>query len=453
MGAEDGQVGVVTFQLLVAVAVDHRQIVVVVLLADKAPGVLAEGAHLVLEGPGMPHQLRLVEDPVHRLHDLAAHLHPHADVHRARLVGDVVLGAQALQPVGPPAARGNHRMAGQNLLLPAVLAHLHPPAHVPLQNKIGTLAAEEQLHAVLQQVLFNGVVEVLGLLRAQVADGAVHQLQPRPDGPPADGLDLLRVAQALHVAVRAELQVDAVGVVDGLLGLVRTNEAGQIAPHLAAEGQLAVGEGPGPGEAGGNVAVGLAAHALARLALGTAAVLHRPALLHNENPLPAALFQHLQGCEDAGGPCADDDNVSVHGNLLFLSRRLLLQPLYLSRSALSRGPDRLRRLSSLSAFSLVFFTQIPDDLENVAGLTGGEPPDLPRQVPGALGRERPGVKKIPGRDVEVFADIEESGHGRQRPPILDFVDVALALAQGQAHVPGRHALLRPQLGDPLRYPR
>ena len=55
VGAEDGQIGVVAFQLLVAVAVDHRQIVVVVLLAHKAPGILAEGAHLVLEGPGVAH--------------------------------------------------------------------------------------------------------------------------------------------------------------------------------------------------------------------------------------------------------------------------------------------------------------------------------------------------------------------------------------------------------------
>ena len=52
MAAQNGQIGVVAFQLLVAVAVDHRQVVVVVLLADEASGILAEGPDLVLEGPG-----------------------------------------------------------------------------------------------------------------------------------------------------------------------------------------------------------------------------------------------------------------------------------------------------------------------------------------------------------------------------------------------------------------
>ena len=93
-------------------AVDHGQVVVVVLLADKAARVLAEGADLVLERLGIPHQLRLVEHPVDRLHHLVAHLHPHADIHRARLVGDVVLRAQALQPVRPPAAGGDDCAGG-----------------------------------------------------------------------------------------------------------------------------------------------------------------------------------------------------------------------------------------------------------------------------------------------------------------------------------------------------
>ena len=96
MGAQDGEVRVVALQVLVGVAVHHRQVVVVVLLADEAAGVLAEGADLVLEGLGIAHQLGLVQHPVHHLHDLVADLHPDADVHGARLVGDVVLGAELL---------------------------------------------------------------------------------------------------------------------------------------------------------------------------------------------------------------------------------------------------------------------------------------------------------------------------------------------------------------------
>ena len=312
VGTENGQVGVVAFELLVAVAVDHRQVVVVVLLADEAAGVLTEGADLVLKRLGVPHQLGLIEHPVDGLHHLAAHLHPHADVHGAGLVGDVVLGAQALQPIRPPAAGGDDGALRQNLLLLPPPADPDPQAGLPVQNQVRALIAEQHLHPVLQQVLLDGVVEVLGLLGAQVADGAVHQLQPRLNGPLADGLDLLGVAQALNAAVRAELQVNPVGIADGVLSPLRPDEGGQVAPHLAAEAQLAVGEGAGPGEAGGDVAVGLAADALAGLALGAAAVLHRLALLHEHDALAAAALAHLQGGKDPGGTCADNNHVFFH---------------------------------------------------------------------------------------------------------------------------------------------
>ena len=130
----------------------------------------------------------------------------------------------------------------------------------------------------------------MGLLRAHVADGAVHQLEARLDGPLADFLPVLRVFQALDVGVRAEIQVDFVRVVDGLLGQVRANESGQVPAHLVAQGQLSVREGPRAGEAGGDVAVGLAVHALVGLSLGTAAVLHGPALFHYQNFLPGTFF-------------------------------------------------------------------------------------------------------------------------------------------------------------------
>ena len=51
--AQDGHVGVGGFFLLVGVPVDHCQVVVVIFLAHKAAGILAEGAHLVFEGAGI----------------------------------------------------------------------------------------------------------------------------------------------------------------------------------------------------------------------------------------------------------------------------------------------------------------------------------------------------------------------------------------------------------------
>ena len=312
VAAQDGQIGVVAFQLLVAVAVDHRQVVVVVLLADKTSGILAEGPDLILERPGPAHQLGLVQHAVHRLHDLVAHLYPHADIHRAGLMGDAVLGAQVLQPVRPPASRGDDRVAAADLPLLFAVGDLDAQTDRVLQDQVGTLIAEQHLHAVLQQMLLDGVVELLGLLRAQVADGTVYQLQARADSPLADGLDLLGIAQALHMAVGAELQVYLVRIINGLLRLVRADEGRQVAAHLIAEGQLPVGESARAGKAGGDMAVGLAVDAPAGPALGTPAVLYRAALLHDEYLLLAAFFEHLQRGKDPGGARADDDDIWLH---------------------------------------------------------------------------------------------------------------------------------------------
>ena len=356
VAAQNGQIGVVAFQLLVAVAVDHRQVVVVVLLAGEAAG------DLVLEGPGPAHQLGLIQHTVHRLHDLVAHLHPHADVHGSGLVGNIVLGTQALQPVRPPAAGGDDRMAAGDFHLLFAVGGAHPPADRAVQNQVGAFVPEEDLHAVFQQMPLDGVVQLLGLLGAQMADGAVHQLQPRPDGPLADGLDLLGVAQALHVAVRAELQINFVCVIDGLLGLLRADEAGQVPAHLVAEGQLSVGKSAGAGKTGGDMAIGPAAYTLAGLILGTPALLHRPALLHNENFLPAALFQHFQGGKNARRARADDHNVFVHGEPPFRSAHRAgvvngTEPSvsYRSRSRLSR-----RALSSSLHTHSLFSCRSPD---------------------------------------------------------------------------------------------
>ena len=234
-------------------------------------------------------------------------------------MGDVVLRAELLQPVRAPAAGGDHGVLGVDLQVHLAVGDGDALADVALQNEVLALIAKVHLHAVLLQVLLDGVVDALGLLGAHVADGAVHQLQSRLDGTAADLLALLLVAQALDVGVRAELQVDLVGIVDGLLGKLRGDEGGQVAAHLVAQGKLAVGESAGAGETGGDVAVGLAVHAAAGLGLGTAAVLHRLALLHHDDLLMAALADHLQGGEDAGGAGSDDDNVGIHSFLLFVA--------------------------------------------------------------------------------------------------------------------------------------
>ena len=60
MGNENGKVGVIRLVHLVGMSIDDGKIVVVVLLADEAAGILAEGTNLVFEGGGIADKLGLI---------------------------------------------------------------------------------------------------------------------------------------------------------------------------------------------------------------------------------------------------------------------------------------------------------------------------------------------------------------------------------------------------------
>ena len=96
VGAENRNIGVVGFQLLVGVTVHNGEPGVVIFLTHKAAGILTEGANLVLEGLRIADELRFVENAVDRLHDLIPNLDANADVNGAGLMGNPVLGADAL---------------------------------------------------------------------------------------------------------------------------------------------------------------------------------------------------------------------------------------------------------------------------------------------------------------------------------------------------------------------
>ena len=311
VGDEDGQVGVLALLLLEAVAIDHGQIVVVVLLSHKAAGILAEGAHLVLPGLGVADEFGLVQHLVHLFHDLVAALHAHADVNGAGLVGDVVLGADLLQPVGTAAARADDHSIGINSMGFLVLGSLdeHALALLVLQDDVLTLGAEQHLHTVVGQIVLDGQIQLLGLLGAQMTDGAVHQLQAGVDGVLADLLDVLAGVDALHMGVGTELEVDLIGVMDELLCELLANQGGQVAAHLIGKAQLAVRERASTGEAGGNGAGGTAIDAVAQLGLGAVALFHRLALFHQQDLFLAAVAQQLYSGEDAGRTGTHNDQI------------------------------------------------------------------------------------------------------------------------------------------------
>ena len=313
---EDGQVGVAAFLLFKAVAVDDGEVVVVVFLRDEPAGVLAEGAHLVAPRRRVADEFALIQNLVDGLHDFVAALDPHADVDGAGLVGDVVLGAEFFQPVGAAAAGGDDDLAGGLLAHAVFAAQPHAGAHRAVQQDVLALGLKAHLDAGGEQMVLDVEVELLRLLGAEVADGAVDELQPRLDGALADVLDLGALVDALDLGVGAKFQVDAVGVVDEGLGQLLANEVGQLAADLAGQRQLAVRERPRAGKPGGDGAGRLAVDADAGLVFGAVALFDRFAFFHQQNAVGAGAFaQQLQRGKDAGRAGAYNDQV-IHGGAI-----------------------------------------------------------------------------------------------------------------------------------------
>ena len=107
------------------VSVDDGEVVVVVLLADEAAGILAERANLVLERLRIADELGLVEDAVDLLHDLVADLDAHADVHFVVGGFDAVLVRDLAQPRRAAASGGGHDVRRAHLVMLALVASIH----------------------------------------------------------------------------------------------------------------------------------------------------------------------------------------------------------------------------------------------------------------------------------------------------------------------------------------
>ncbi len=226
-----------------------------------------------------------------------------------------MLLADFLQPVRAAPPGGGDGVFGADFTAVRAVWLFNNHAHAVAvgQNQVHAVDAEENLNAVLLQVGLDSAVDLLRLFGAHVADGTVHQAQAGSDGVPADALDALILHQAFHRGVRAEFQVDAIGIINQLLGLVLTNQLGQLAAHLVGKGELAVRKRTGARETCGDMAIRPAVDAAAGRALGAAAAADRLAFFNDEDFLFGALADQLQGGKNAGGAGADDDQVIVHG--------------------------------------------------------------------------------------------------------------------------------------------
>ena len=100
-------------------------------------------------------ELALVENLIDFLHDLVAALHADANVNGAGLVGNVVLGADFLQPVRAAAAGGNDHLLGQHVAGAVLLAQAHTLADGILENDVLALGVEQHLNARVSQIILD----------------------------------------------------------------------------------------------------------------------------------------------------------------------------------------------------------------------------------------------------------------------------------------------------------
>ena len=348
VGAEYGEVRVVALELLVGVSVDDGEVVVVVLLADEAAGILAERANLVLERLGIADELRLVENVVDLLHDLVSYLDAHADIDCAGLMGDIMLSAELFEPVRAAAPCRYYGVLREYLYVLLALADIDALAAVAVEDYIVALVAEEHIDAVFYEILLDGVVDILRLLRAEVAYRAVDKAKTRFYGALSYLLDLLLAADALNMGVRAELEVDAVGIFYCLLSGFVAYELGELTADLGAQRQLAVRERTCAGEARGDMAIGFAVDALVCFRFGAAALFDRLTLFNHHNFLVCALADKLNGREYSGRARADDNYVVFHlYTSFFIREELSLRLFFQHRPCLSREERAGRRARAL----------------------------------------------------------------------------------------------------------
>ena len=118
-----------------------------------------------------------------------------------------------------------------------------------------------------------------------MADRAIDKLESRLDRAFAYLLYGLGISETLDVLVGAEFKIYPVGISYGILNLFRTDESRKLASDLIAQRKLAVGESTRAAKSGGDMAVGLAVHAVTRLRFRTAAFLDALSLLDDNDLL------------------------------------------------------------------------------------------------------------------------------------------------------------------------
>lgn len=230
-------------------------------------------------------------------------------------MGDAVLDAHALEPVGPaPPGRHHHVARGDDGTHAGRVLDGDPSGAAVLHEDLAACGLEQHRDARVVQGLLDAAVDLLRALGSQMADGAVDELEARGDGAAADLLARLLVADPLDMVVGTEGEVHGVDAVDRLLGARLADELGEVASHLVGKGQLAVGEGPRARKARRDAA-GVAPCAAARAGFGAEPLLDRQAPLHHHDRSGTGVFDERERAEDSRRAGAHDDDVGLGRDL------------------------------------------------------------------------------------------------------------------------------------------
>ena len=89
-------------------------------------------------------------------------------------MGDVVLRTNFFQPVRTAAAGADDHFIRIDAAQAVAVLQQHAFALLVLEDDVLALGAEQHLHAVVGQIVLDGQIQLLCLLGAQMADGAVH---------------------------------------------------------------------------------------------------------------------------------------------------------------------------------------------------------------------------------------------------------------------------------------
>ena len=145
-----------------------------------------------------------------------------------------MLRAHLFKPIRAASSRCDDSLVGIDffLILSLAVFDANALASVAVKNDVVTLSAENEINTVFSEIVFDCKVQIVRFLRAEMANGAIHEFETCLNCFAADVLDLFFIAQAFDMLVRAKFEIYFVGVIDKRLCKLRSDELRKFSAHF-----------------------------------------------------------------------------------------------------------------------------------------------------------------------------------------------------------------------------